>query len=86
MELNEAAWPNLAQIFVEVSVMATHAESICELLPFYQCYREYVRGKVLSFQLDEPEVPEQQCTKAGQKARALFALAACYAQSPKGQE
>jgi predicted kinase len=41
-----------------------------------------VRGKVLSFQLDEPEVPAKQRQAACQEANSLFALAAHYAGSP----
>jgi len=41
-----------------------------------------VRGKVLSFQLDEPEVPETQQEVARQEAGSLFALAEHYASGP----
>jgi len=53
-----------------------------ELLPFYQCYRAYVRGKVLAFLLDELEISPEQRLAAEQQARALFTLAAYYASAP----
>jgi hypothetical protein len=36
-----------------------------EVLDFYKCYRAYVRGKVESFRLDDPHIPE------GEKKEAL---------------
>ena len=49
------------------------------LLPFYKCYRAYVRGKVDGFQLDQPEVNEVQQAQAADAARRYFALAHAYA-------
>jgi aminoglycoside phosphotransferase family enzyme/predicted kinase len=49
------------------------------LLPFYKCYRAYVRGKVDGFQLDQPEVDEAQKAKAQEGARRYFELAHEYA-------
>ncbi len=58
---------------------ASGDETLRELLPFYACYRAYVRGKVAAFQLDEPEVPQEQREAARQQSRTLFTLAAHYA-------
>ena len=49
------------------------------LLPFYKCYRAYVRGKVDGFQLDQPEVDEAQKAQAQSAARRYFELAHQYA-------
>jgi predicted kinase len=49
------------------------------VLPFYKCYRAYVRGKVDGFQLDQPEVEEAQKAQAAEAARRFFALAHAYA-------
>ena len=49
------------------------------LLPFYKCYRAYVRGKVDGFQLDQPEVGEAQKARAQAGARRYFELAHEYA-------
>ncbi len=84
MELDAAGHPELSRGFVDTYVVATGDEALRELLPFYQCYRACVRGKVLSFQLDEPEIPESQRESASQQASALFTLAARYADSPTG--
>ncbi|OGO52428.1 MAG: hypothetical protein A2148_05910 [Chloroflexi bacterium RBG_16_68_14] len=52
------------------------------VLPFYKCYRAYVRGKVDGFQLDQPEVDEAQKAQAAEAARRYFTLAHAYATQP----
>jgi aminoglycoside phosphotransferase family enzyme/predicted kinase len=82
MELDAAGRPDLARTFIHTYVTETGDQALLELLPFYSCYRACVRGKVLSFQLDEPEVPETQQEVARQEAGSLFALAEHYASGP----
>lgn len=82
MELDAASRPDLSRAFVERYVAKTGDEALRELLPFYSCYRACVRGKVTSFQLDEPEVPAIQREMARQEAATLFALAGGYASGP----
>jgi len=82
MELDSAGRSDLARGFVDAYIAATGDEALRELLPFYLCYRACVRGKVLSFQLDEPEIPAAQREVARQQATELFSLAAHYAHSP----
>ncbi len=82
MELDAAARPDLARAFVDAYVARTHDAELRELLPFYACYRACVRGKVLAFQLEEPEVPDEQREHARRQAAALFDLAAFYASAP----
>lgn len=82
MELDAAGRMDLSRAFVEAYVRLTGDQALYELLPFYACYRACVRGKVLSFQLDQPEVPAEQRETARQEAEALFSLAASYASGP----
>lgn len=82
MELDAAGRPDLSRAFVDAYVRLTGDQALYELLPFYACYRACVRGKVLSFQLDQPEVPAQQRELVRKEAGALFALAAGYAGGP----
>ena len=49
------------------------------VLPFYKCYRAYVRGKVDGFQLGQPEVDERQKAQVTKGARRYFDLAHAYA-------
>ena len=82
MELDNAGRSDLSRGFVDAYIAATGDETLRELLPFYLCYRACVRGKVLSFQLDEPEISTTQHELSCQRATALFSLAAHYANGP----
>jgi aminoglycoside phosphotransferase family enzyme/predicted kinase len=82
MELAVAGRADLARAFVDAYIARTGDDALSELLPFYACYRACVRGKVLSMQLDQPEVPEQQRQTVQREASALFQLAVSYASGP----
>ncbi len=83
MELDSVARPDLSRAFVDAYITVSGDDAIRELLPFYACYRAYVRAKVRSFQLDEPETPPAQRAAAQAQAEGLFALAAHYAAGPQ---
>jgi len=82
MELDAVGRPDIARAFTDAYVARAGDESLRELLPFYACYRACVRGKVMAFQLDEPEVPPDQRDQAQREARKVFTLAARYASRP----
>jgi aminoglycoside phosphotransferase family enzyme/predicted kinase len=84
MELDAAGRSDLARAFVDAYVEKSGDIVLRELLPFYACYRAYVRGKVRSFELDEPEVSRAERESARQGAQELFELAASYASGPTG--
>ena len=84
MELDAAGRPDLSRTFVDTYIAETGDDALREVVPFYSCYRACVRGKVLSFQLDEPEVPERQREAVRLEAASLFELAAHYASGPIG--
>jgi aminoglycoside phosphotransferase family enzyme/predicted kinase len=48
------------------------------LLPFYKCYRAFVRGKVDGFQLDQPEISDEQKAQVTAAAQRYFDLAELY--------
>jgi uncharacterized protein len=48
------------------------------LLTFYKVYRAYVRGKVISFQLDDPHLGAEEKENAAQRASQYFRLARSY--------
>ncbi|HLZ68775.1 MAG TPA: kinase [Dehalococcoidia bacterium] len=79
MDLDAHGRPDLADEFVAAFMAASGDTTLGAVLPFYLCYRAYVRGKVYSFQLDEREVPPAQRRRAALTARARFRLAAGYA-------
>lgn len=49
------------------------------LLPFYQCYRAYVRGKIALLAAAEPEIPAEQAARETELAACAFDLARSYA-------
>lgn len=53
---------------------------LMEVLDFYKCYRAYVRGKVESFRLDDPDIPEEEKKGAMERAQRYFGLAHLYSQ------
>ncbi len=67
-----------------VHTYATLAEDggLFTLLPFYQCYRAYVRGKVESIKSIEPEIPAAEQERARQQAQRSFRLSYRYARGP----
>jgi len=51
---------------------------LTKLLPFYKCYRAYVRGKVTSFKLKDPSISSEEKKAAKKEAKAYFKLALSY--------
>ena len=56
----------------------THESSMESMLAFYKVYRAYVRGKVISFQLDDRGISDDEKAKAIQSAKAYFKLSRSY--------
>jgi uncharacterized protein len=79
MDLYVRGRPDLGYYFSECYQRRTGDGELFSLLPFYRCYRAYVRGKVLSFRLDEPEFGEEQRKEAATRATNYFKLARRYA-------
>ena len=78
MDLDARGRPDLGYYFSERYDARTSDGDLFALLPFYRCYRAFVRGKVLSFRLDEPEFSEAQQRDAELRARNYFNLARRY--------
>jgi uncharacterized protein len=79
MDLDARGRPDLGYFFTEAYRRRTGDEDFFALLPFYRCYRAYVRGKVLSFRLNEPEFSEEEREDAAIRAKNFFDLARRYA-------
>ncbi|TMA12993.1 MAG: aminoglycoside phosphotransferase [Deltaproteobacteria bacterium] len=58
-------------------------EALPLLLPFYKCYRAYVRGKVESLKGQEQEVPQLERERALARAQRYFRLAYRYFRGPR---
>jgi aminoglycoside phosphotransferase family enzyme/predicted kinase len=79
MDLDFLRAPLLSEELVAAYETMTQDETLSLLLPFYKCYRAYVRGKVESLKSQEEEVPEVERERAQTQARRYFRLAYRYA-------
>lgn len=79
MDLDARGRPDLGYFFTEAYERRISDQDFFSLLPFYRCYRAFVRGKVLSFELNEPEFSAVEKDVATQQAQHYFALAKRYA-------
>ncbi|MGA3110830.1 MAG: phosphotransferase [Candidatus Bathyarchaeia archaeon] len=79
MDLDFQQRPDLANYLIDRYVAYSKDKELTKVLAFYKCYRAYVRGKVISFKLDDPSVNEKEKTEASKDAKAYFKLAAKYA-------
>ena len=80
MELEYFGKGELARAYEEEYKNYTKDEDFEIMLPFFKCYRAYVRGKVNSFLLDDPHLPKQEKEKAKERAEKFFKLARRYAE------
>jgi hypothetical protein len=78
MDLDRYQQSGLSLHLVNTYVELSHDEELLKLLNFYKCYRAYVRGKVESFKLDDPYIPEEEKAKLLTAARTYFQLAESY--------
>jgi aminoglycoside phosphotransferase family enzyme len=79
MDLDFKGRTDLSSFFVEKYVKYSGDQELTKLLPFYKCYRAYVRGKVVSFKLQDPNVGSEEKGAAMKEAKAYFKLASAYA-------
>jgi hypothetical protein len=79
MDLDFQHRPDLGDYFIERYTAYSKDQELTKVLPFYKCYRAYVRGKVISFKLDDPNVGKKEKSDAAKEAQAYFKLAAEYA-------
>ena len=81
MDLDYQQRPDLATHFIQRYIADSKDQQLNQLLPFYKCYRAYVRGKVISFKLDDPNIINQEKESAIKEAQAYFELATEYAKN-----
>jgi len=79
MDLDFKERTDLSNFFVGRYVEYSGDQELTKLLPFYKCYRAYVRGKVTSFKLEDPNVGSEEKSAAMKEAKAYFKLATTYA-------
>jgi aminoglycoside phosphotransferase family enzyme len=81
MDLDFRKRPALSDFFVEKYIEYSEDQEVRMVLPFYKCYRAYVRGKVVGFRLKDPNINEQEKAAAVKEAKAYFKLASNYAKA-----
>jgi aminoglycoside phosphotransferase family enzyme len=79
MDLEFKGRTDLSDFFVKEYVEHSGDQGMVKLLPFYKCYRAYVRGKVTSFKLEDPNLGDEEKSAAMKEAKAYFKLASTYA-------
>jgi aminoglycoside phosphotransferase family enzyme len=79
MDLDFKERTDLSDFFVERYIKYSGDQELTKLLPFYKCYRAYVRGKVTSFKLKDPNVGREEKSAAIKEAKAYFKIASTYA-------
>lgn len=81
MDLDYLGRHDLSRHFVERYAEMAADPGVLALLPFYGCYRAYVRGKVDSLKTEETELSDDDRQKTVDSARRRFALSYRYAWS-----
>jgi aminoglycoside phosphotransferase family enzyme len=80
MDLDCHGREDLTGHLVRTYIEKSGDREITNILDFYKCYRAYVRGKVESFRLDDPNIPEEEKEGALKRARKYFELSHRYTQ------
>ncbi len=82
LEYNRKA--GLAQALMEEYILTSNDIDIGQVLDFYKIYRAYVRGKVISFRLDDPHISDEDKEEASTAASKYFELAHSYVKNELG--
>jgi predicted kinase len=78
MDLDLSGRSDLRKALIDSYVKESEDQELRILLPFYQCYRAYVQGKINLLASVEKEIPESQRGKHLNLAAAAFDLALSY--------
>ena len=78
MDLDYNNFDNFSKYFAYRYAEISNDGELFKLLDFYKIYRAYVRGKVTSFLLDDPSIPQEEKEKIKNTAKKYFDLAYSY--------
>jgi len=81
MDLDHYGRADLSHAFITSYVAESRDTELLKLLNFYKGYRAYVRGKVESFQLDDPYIEDTEKSRLLNSAGSYFDLADSYLMS-----
>ena len=79
MDLDYRGRKDLSKHLIDSYIRMSGDRDVLQVLDFYKCYRAYVRGKVESFRLDDPNIPPGEKEEAMRRARRFFDLSDGYA-------
>lgn len=79
MDLEFNGRVDLKEAFINRYIEQSGDGGLLPLLPFYMCYRAYVRAKVASFRLAEADIGADEKSEAEKLTRDYFKLALSYA-------
>lgn len=79
MDLDFHNLRDLSEFFVEKYGEFSRDVELYQLLKFYECWRAYVRGKVISFKLNDPDIDEIEKQESKNLAKRYFDLSYRYA-------
>lgn len=80
MDLDFKGQTDLSRFFAEKYMEYSGDLDLEKVLPFYKCYRAYVRGKVISFKLKDPNMKHTEMSFTLKEAKAYFKLASTYSE------
>jgi aminoglycoside phosphotransferase family enzyme/predicted kinase len=86
MDLDFLGHPQLGEEFANRYAKVSGDGELLDLLPFYECYRAVVRGKVESLRSREDEVEPQEREAARERARRYFRIGARFAAGRRSPE
>jgi aminoglycoside phosphotransferase family enzyme len=86
MDLDYWGRRDLAKHLIDSYIRISGDRNVLQVLDFYKCYRAYVRGKVESFRLDDPDIPPGEKGEALRRARRFFRLSDSYAKRLRGND
>ncbi len=81
MDLEFRKHRDLSEFFIKKYIEYSGDEELRKLLVFYKCDRAYVRGKVVGFRLNDPNIGTMERNEALEEANAYFKLAVKYAKA-----
>ncbi|MEE9151445.1 MAG: hypothetical protein V3U20_06405, partial [Thermoplasmata archaeon] len=86
MDLDLHGRDDLSKVLIDAYIRYSNDNHLYDILTFYKIYRAYVRGKVISFQLDDPHIPKDEKDNALNTAKRYFALANGYVKEENANE
>ncbi|MCW3981388.1 MAG: hypothetical protein NWF11_07950 [Candidatus Bathyarchaeota archaeon] len=81
MDLDFKGRIDLSEYFINRYISYSRDPQLTRLLPFYKCYRAYVRGKVISFKIRDSNISRVEKITALKEAREYFELAFKYTEA-----